>query len=53
MAKERCYGCHNFVHYKKDCPNRNRDRKEDDSTKEVKELETKKCKKEEAKRLLR
>lgn len=50
MAKVRCYGYHNFGHYKKDCSNRKRGREDDYSTKEVKELETKKGKKEEAKR---
>jgi len=50
MVKVRCYGCHNFGHYRKDCPNRKRGREEDYSTKEVKEPETKKRKKEEAKR---
>ena len=52
MAKERCYGCHNFWHYRKHCPNRKRDREEDYSTKEVKEHETKKLKKEEVQRSL-
>jgi len=51
MAKLRYYGCHNFGHFKRNSPNLKRDREEDYSTKEVKEPETKKRKKEEAKRL--
>lgn len=50
MAKVRCYDCHNFVHYRKDCPNHKRGSEKDYYTKEVKELEKKKRKKEEAKR---
>ena len=52
IAKERCYGCQKFGHYRRDCPKRKRDREEAHITEEVKELETKKLKKEEAKRSL-
>lgn len=50
MAKEICYGCHNFGHYRNDYPNRKRDEEEDYSTKQGKELKTKKHKKEEEER---
>ena len=49
MAKERCCGCQKLGHYRRDCPKCNRDKKEDNMTKEVKEPESKKLKKEEAK----
>lgn len=49
MAKKRCYGCQKFWHYIRDCPKCKRDGEEAHITKELKEPETKKFKKEEAK----
>lgn len=49
MAKERCYGCQKLGHYRRDFPKCKRKREEAHITKEVKEPETNKLKKEEEK----
>jgi len=46
---ESLVGCQKLGHYRRDCPKHKRDREEAHITEEVKEPETKKLKKEEAK----
>lgn len=52
MAKERWYGCQKLGHYRRYHPKQKKHREEAHITEEVKELETKKLKQEEAKRSL-
>ena len=56
MATVQCYGCQEYVHYKRDFPNLKKDhnkrgREETHMTEEVEEAEKKKSKKEEIKYL--